>query len=252
MAREVGSQPWFEGGSLRASRIKLIAWVSAGCILVSAVGLVLPARNVVGDKADRLISANNLKQIAVAMHKYHDAHQQLPPAVIRGPKGTPLYSWRVAILPYMGEEPLYKEFKLDEPCDAPRNKALLSRMPRVFQAPGRPRDYQTHYQVLVGPGTAFERESLGWHDFPVGLGNTILVTEGTQPVPWTKPADLVYDPVKPLPALGGVVAKVPGEVDWQFTRQEGFNAAMVDGSVRFILRGTDDRAIRALITRDGN
>src|SRR5262249_39906828 len=65
--------------------------------------------------ADRLISANNLKQLALAMHFYHDVHKRLPGPAIVDRNGKPLLSSRVAILPYVEQNALYKEFKLDEP-----------------------------------------------------------------------------------------------------------------------------------------
>ena len=49
----------------------------------------------------RLIrSINNLKQIGLAMHNFHDVHRHLPPAVIVGPDGKPWHSWRVLLLPF--------------------------------------------------------------------------------------------------------------------------------------------------------
>jgi hypothetical protein len=47
----------------------------------------------------------------------------------------PLLSWRVAILPYIGEADLFAEFDLTKPWDAAPNLALLNRMPEVFRSP---------------------------------------------------------------------------------------------------------------------
>src|SRR3954467_15200883 len=59
--------------------------------------------------AGRMQSANNLKQIGVAMHSFHDANNGFPAAAILDAKGKPLLSWRVAILPYIEEENLYRQ-----------------------------------------------------------------------------------------------------------------------------------------------
>ena len=81
---------------------------------------------------------------------------QLPGRGDRGPNGTPLLSWRVAILPYLGEseKALYGQFKLSEPWDSPHNKALLAKMPRVYApavAKGGEKDKNvTHYLGFVG------------------------------------------------------------------------------------------------------
>jgi hypothetical protein len=152
------------------------------------------------------------------------------------------YSWRVALLPFLGEDELYAQYRRDEPWDSPANKAVLARMPRVFALPGsgKAADGLTYYQVLVGPGTAFERPDLRLRlaSFPRGAAQTILVVEAAEPVPWTKPQDLPYAPNGPLPRLGGLVGN-------------GFHAMFADASVRWIDAGQEEKALRALITRDG-
>ena len=55
---------------------------------------------------------NNLKQIALAMHNYHDVHRTFPPAYQADASGKPLLSWRVLILPYLEQDALYREFHL--------------------------------------------------------------------------------------------------------------------------------------------
>src|ERR1700704_5613932 len=107
------------------------------------------------------------------MHGYHDQHRELPPAVVYGKDGTPLLSWRVLILPFIEEGPLFRRFKLDEPWDSPHNLPLLSEMPRVFDpydGSSTREPHTTFYQVFVGKGAAFEgRKGLRLkYDFPDG------------------------------------------------------------------------------------
>jgi prepilin-type processing-associated H-X9-DG protein len=190
----------------------------------------------------RTKSQGNLVQIALAMVQYESTYKRLPPAVVSGKDGQPLYSWRVLLLPYLEERPLYEQFKRDEPWDSPTNKPLLAQMPEVY-APvrGRTREpYSTFYQVFVGPGAAFEglKPMRFPEDFPDGVSKTILVVEAGEAVPWTKPEDLPYAPGEPLPRLGGLF-------------EGGFNAAFADGSVRFIGNQTDEKTLRSLITRNG-
>src|SRR5919201_819842 len=94
------------------------------------------------------------------MLNYHDQHDRLPPAVVYGEYGQPLYSWRVLILPYIEQDELYKEFKLDEPWDSPHNLRLLPRMPATYAPPrGKASKVPPHHtvcHVFVGQGTAFE------------------------------------------------------------------------------------------------
>jgi hypothetical protein len=192
--------------------------------------------------AAKMKSSNNLKQMALAFHNYHDTYGTFPPATVYSKDGkTPLYSWRVAILPFIEEDKLYKEFKLDEPWDSENNKKLLDKLPKVY-APvtGKPKDKTaTHYQLLVGGGAMFEdKKQTRFADVTDGTSNTIMIVEAEEAVPWSKPADITYDPKKELPKFGGLF-------------KEGFNAAFADGSTRFIKKDNDEKLLRALITRSG-
>jgi hypothetical protein len=195
----------------------------------------------VSEAADRVKSSNNLKQIALAMHIYHDRKGRLPAAGIYDSAGKPLLSWRVAILPDIDEEALYKEFKLDQPWDSPHNKKLLARMPKVY-APVRGASlppYSTYYHVFHGKGAAFEgKEGTRFDDFPDGLANTLLVVEAGDPAPWTQPKDLAYSPDGPLPRLNGPFKSI-------------VLSAFADGSVRMIQNSMSESLWRALITRNG-
>src|SRR5262249_19251820 len=87
------------------------------------------------EAARRSQCTNNLKQIGLAMHDYHRAHGTFPPAYSTSPDGKPLLSWRVHILPFLGQKALYDEFHKDEPWDSEHNKTLISRMPAVYTCP---------------------------------------------------------------------------------------------------------------------
>src|SRR5262249_862557 len=92
---------------------------------------------------------------------------------------------------------------------------------------------------------------LTWDDFTDGRSQTILVAEAGEPVPWSKPADLVYDPGGPLPPLGGVFGKPVHFVCYEIWRKPGFVACFADGTTRFVPSKTNEQTVRALITRNG-
>jgi hypothetical protein len=211
-------------------------------MVVAGIIVVTPAITNVRRLADKMGSANNLRQIGLALHSYHDRYGRCPPAVVRGTDGKPLYSWRVLLLPFLENDQLYKEFNLQEPWDSPQNRPLLARMPKVFNDPGdRSNDpTTTFYQVLVGPQTAFENpQGPILAEITDGPSYTIMVVEAAEGVPWTKPVDVAYNPKGPLPRFGG---HHPG----------GFGVVLGDGSYRFLSNGTDEALLRALITRNGN
>jgi hypothetical protein len=178
------------------------------------------------------------------MHNYEAMHGRLPPAVVYGKDGKPLLSWRVLLLPFIEEDKLFEEFHLDEPWDGPHNIQLLPRMPRNYAAPSpkakKVPPYHTFCKVFVGKGAAFEgREGLRLSaDFPDGVSNTLLVVEAGEPVPWTKPDDLPFDPDGPLPDLRGLF-------------ERGFRACTADCHRHDVLKGVPERTLRAAITRNG-
>jgi hypothetical protein len=185
----------------------------------------------------------NLGGIALAFHNYHDHYGGLPPAVVHGADGEPLYSWRVLVLPYLEQQELYEEFRLDEPWDSEQNIGLLHRMPNSFAPPWTRRvevpPHHTVCRVLVGPGTPFESPG-GLRlpdDFPDGTADTLLFVEAGVPVPWTKPDEVIYDPTQPVQLQG--------------LFRDGFRACTADGSYRFITHDTDQETLHALITRNG-
>lgn len=177
------------------------------------------------------------------MHNYHAVHGRLPPAVVYGKDGRPLHSWRVLILPYLEQEDLYHEFKLDEPWDSPHNLELLPRMPQVYAPPGSKASlaapYHTFCHVFIGRGTAFENpQGEPFNSFTDGTSSTLLIIEGGEAVPWTRPEEIPYVADRPLPILATVF-------------KDGFRVALADGPVHFIKNETSEATLRALITRNG-
>jgi hypothetical protein len=200
----------------------------------------LEAIQKVREAAGRTQSSNNLKQIGLAMHGYHDAYGALPPAAIYDKKGKALLSWRVLILPFIEQDGLFKEFKLNEPWDSDHNKKLLARMPRIYANPGAAAPAgHTSYQVFVGPQAIFEgKRGIRLTDITDGTSNTMLTVEAAKAVPWTKPEDVPFDPARPVPAVGRF---------WG----GGFLAGFADGSVRFFAKRPAEATFRAYITRNG-
>ncbi len=193
-------------------------------------------------RKELLISQNNLKQIALAFHGFHDANNAFP-GNIMSKDGKPLLSWRVAILPYIEQDQLYKLFKLDEPWDSDNNKKLIEKMPKLY-APvrGKAKAGETFYQIFVGKDALFTEKGPQYKidNIPDGTSNTALVVEAGEPVTWTKPADLPFDQKKDLPKLGGLF---DGE----------FHVGLCDGSVMRVKKDFDAQEMKNLIMpADGN
>ena len=179
--------------------------------------------------AMREASMMNAKQIGMGLHAFHDTNQALP-AGYATKDGKPGLSWRVALLPYIEEENLFRQFKLDEPWDSPHNKSLVTKMPKLYAPPRQDTFGYTFYRGFTGPGTALQPrqatakagellKGVSLTQITDGTSNTILVAEAYDPVIWTKPDELEFTPGS-VPKLGGVF-------------QSGAVVLFADGSVRF-------------------
>jgi hypothetical protein len=185
--------------------------------------------------------------MTIAMLNYHDTQKHLPAsAEIRNKVGKPLLSWRVAILPYLEESDLYKQFHLDEPWDSPHNRTLISKMPSVFADPDPKlkeltRAGKTTYQVPVAPETVFySSEGTSYREITDGTSKTVLIVEvePSRAVEWTKPQDWEVDMQNPLEGVARDDRKV-------------FTAGFADGHVQAMAVDADPAKLRGLLTRSG-
>jgi hypothetical protein len=243
--------PQVKGSQLVISRVQDDAEVQT---LLKAVVPALQAARVA---AGRSQSVNNLKQIALAMHNYHDVYGHFPPPAILSKDGKPLLSWRVAILPFLEHQPLYEQFKLDEPWDSEHNKKLIDKMPATLASPNLADAMRTKgLTSYLGPVMAMPREKPGDPEqsslffgaegtriskIVDGTSNTIMVLEANpeHAAIWTKPDDLPIDAKDPL-------AKLKGQPN------TGFSAAFADGSVRFISDAVDPKVfVLMVLMNDG-
>jgi hypothetical protein len=164
-----------------------------------------------------------LQRLAQALAVCQDNQCHLPPHAVYGKEGRPLLSWRVLLLPYLGEEKLFKEFRLDEAWDGPHNIRLVPTMPEAYVAgPTKGRRATTSFRAFTGKGTFFEGPSgVSLHDVK-DAANTILLVQALDQVPWTKPDELPLEKGKPLPSLGNI---------------DNFHAAFANGQVRQLFTG---------------
>jgi Protein of unknown function (DUF1559) len=195
-----------------------------------------------GPPAERMRSANNLKQLLLALHNYHDTYGHMPHD-IRDKDGKPLLSWRVQILPFIEQDQIYKQFKLDEPWDSENNKKLIDKMPRTLRSPRQAEALKdrTTYLAPQGKGLMWdEPKGLKISQITDGTSNTIALVEADdeRAVIWSKPEDITIDPKNPIAGLLGHYV-------------EGFQVALADGSVRFIKKSIDPMVLWAMFTRNG-
>lgn len=233
-------------GGAGASALVVILGVgllAAVCVIGVLVALLLPAVQAAREAARRMQSSNHLKQLSLAVMNYHDTYGAFPPAVVKDANGTPLYSGRVLLLPFIEEKPLYDQFDKLQPWNGPANQPLTQRAPLVFMDPSAPSGVagQTDYLFVTGKGTAMEEladgRTLRFIDIRDGTSNTLFMVEvKNSGINWAEPRDLDISQPMSLPA-----GNHPG----------GNLAVFIDGHTQMIPKTVPPEQIRAMATRSG-
>jgi hypothetical protein len=185
-------------------------------------------------------SMNNMKQIGIALHNYHDTFNQLPPAVVRDANGQPLYSGRVLLLPFMEQKPIYDQFDLTQAWDSPRNLPISQTALPIFCDPSAAApSSRTDYLFVVGKGTAFDEPGPhSLNSLTDGTANTLFMLEvKNSGISWAEPRELDISQPMALPA----------------GNHPGVNlGTFFDGSVKAIRNDTPPADVRAFATEAGN
>lgn len=113
------------------SAFSLIELLLVIAIMGILLGLLLAAVQKARSAAHRIECANNLKQIGLALHSYHDAHRSLPPGMSREIDGGayPFLSWNARVLPYLEQNDLWLEIQ----AAYRTNRIFLSVPPHVHR-----------------------------------------------------------------------------------------------------------------------
>lgn len=210
--------------------------------LGALTGLALAIEQLSGQV--RSEAGHHLKQILIALHSYHDAMTTFPAHALYSKEGKPLLSWRVALLPYLEQGPLYKEFHLDEPWDSPHNKKLIAKIPAIYRNPKikDAREGLTTYLTPINKAFLFTGSDKGLQikDLEDGTANTAIVVDVADEagVIWTKPDDLVVNEKDPWK---GLIGHNPNFV----------LVGMADGSVQQVNKKVSAKVLWAVFTRAG-
>src|SRR6267143_675686 len=136
----------------RRTAFTLIELLVVIAIIAVLIGLLVPAVQKGREGAARLTCTNNLKQIGLALHAYHDANKMFPPGYVDGntnPASTPDndvgpgWGWASFLLPYLEQKNVYNQINFSQKVGSGVN-AQISQLPlTIYQCPSDP------YQLTV-------------------------------------------------------------------------------------------------------
>jgi hypothetical protein len=234
--------------SLFGAGIATIAAIHQAWWLVSSKEPILESSG--HETRGRITSINNLKQIGLAAHLYHDRCYRLPPGGTFNEHGEMQHSWETILLPFMEYEALYRQVDQKQPWSHRDNVQAFQTVVREFNNPAVPAQKDStpygyalsHYAAnrrVLGPNT-----QIGFQDATDGTANTIMAGEVNanfkpwgHPINWRDPADGLNKSPDGFgsPRKSGVTTQM----------------LMMDGSVRSLPRDTDPAVLKALATPAG-
>jgi hypothetical protein len=229
------------------------------------IALLLPAVQQAREAARRTQSKNNLKQIALAMHNYHDTFNELPRGTVENDDLEPdeRLSWAYSILPYIEQQALYESIDGEAGWEAEENSQAVQIAVPFFQNPSQPgaraNPSAGDYVAMAGVGkdaATLENDDpragiFGYNrvcrfrDITDGTSNTIMITDASEPnASYLAGGRATIRGFSQSPYLNG-----PDGIGSPHTGT--VQMVLADGSVRAVSVNVDETLLEALATKAG-
>ena len=251
----------------RARAFSLIELLVVIALVAVLAGLLLPAVQKVREAAHRTQCTNNLHQIGLALHHYHDVYQTFPPGGIEwrpGKEGPQRQlAWSAFLLPYLDQETVYQKLDLTTAFDSAANAEGAAAVLPVYLCPSKARsDYRYDDRGLIDYGGIFGQAIFGQNsppngtllfDLPIrmamitdGTSHTVMVAEDTQrdDGQWINALNL-FDVAAPINQGPKV------DPDIHSDHPGGANGLFADGAVHFLHETMALPVLAAIVTRAG-
>lgn len=225
------------------------------------IGLLLPAVPSAREAARRMACANNLKQLALAIHSIQEAHKfRSVRLTSNAPEidGGPDVSWRVKVLPYLEHTELKERYRSDQPWDSESNWAIAQKRLHIYTCPSEPLHINpkggryTSYAMLRNSNLAQDNPRLIRPELnnPRSAYQIMLIESCGANLIWTEPRDVDLDNCDwTLQPKSEAVKRTP----WNSRNvgssmhTGGTQTAFSDGSVRFLGESIDPEVLRQII-----
>ncbi|MBI5760381.1 MAG: DUF1559 domain-containing protein [Planctomycetales bacterium] len=211
-------------------------------VLAVLIGILLPAVLSARQKARQTQSKNQLKQIGLALHLYHDNYFMFPPESTVDQTGRMHHSWITRSLPYYDSSPLYNSINMKWSWDDPRNAPKFrSRIPNFYIPDVSPLTDTSGFALIHYAANSHVlrvNTALKIHEITDGTSNTILGGECRDNfVAWGGPNN-TRDPAR----------GIRGPTTFGHPFGDGVQFLMADGTVRWFATNVDLRILKPLST----
>ncbi|CAN5307718.1 DUF1559 domain-containing protein [soil metagenome] len=237
----------------RLKAFTLIELLVVIAIIALLIGLLLPAVQKVREAASRSKCVNNQKQLGLALASYEGVNRVYPPAytttnpaadgsafgISYGDEyhnGTPGWAWGVLILPYVEQNNLYQQLRLDEPCWSPANAAFVKTKLPLFLCPSATGGSEGFTVQKEGADERHGVDMTRSDGSKIEFAHSHYVTNAGIHQPWGRTSAYCYDYDVPEPIVenGNALARIDGP----FYRNSKVRVAMVsDGLSNTVFLG---------------